>query len=128
MPARDGRARRTHGQAVTPDALELVAGDPVRGAQAHEMLAEPRALRPPPSDTEVRVVALREDPRVAARDDPELEDEFPAVLLSHLRVRQVALERHPHVLVATQPERLGADAVCAVRADDDGSLVAIASR
>ena len=60
-------------------------------AEPLEPCAQPRALREPAADAHVDVVALREDPAVAARHRAELEHGAAAVAL--VRIRRVRLER-----------------------------------
>ena len=82
------------------------------------MLAQARPFRLPAADADVDVVALRKDPRVAARDGAELDDRPAAVVLARVNMVDVALERHAVRTVALQPERTDGqpvDPVCADR-------------
>ena len=60
---------------MAAEALEVVRVEPVRLADPAEVLAELRPLALPAADADVGVVALREHPRVPARDVGELEHE-----------------------------------------------------
>src|SRR5438552_13181757 len=82
------------------------------------MIAEPRPLPLPAPDSEVDVVALRERPPVAARDDSDLEHEPPRVAgpVEPL-VGAVPLERDSE-LPLREPERPCRDAVHPVRPDE----------
>ena len=86
------------------------------------MGAQARALRLPAADADVHVVALREDPAVAAGDRPELEHRSSAipVALDHV-VAQVGLERDEVHAGGVAAERARDDAVRPVRADHDAA-------
>ena len=84
------------------------------------MLPQPWALGLPAADADVDVVALREDPGVAARDGAELDHGAPAVVLARVDMSHVPLERHAVSTPAGQPERAHRQAVDAVRTDRDG--------
>ena len=84
------------------------------------MLAQARALRLPPADADVHVVAFREDPRVAARHDTQVDDRPAApALLARVAVIHVPLERDAVTPLRAQAERPGRDPVDAVRPDHD---------
>src|SRR6266542_2630337 len=87
----------------------------VHVAEPAEVLAQSRALALPAADADVDVVALGEDPRVAAGDDSELEHQPAAVARVE---RCVALEAHAVSVVAGDAERAGGEAVDAVGTDD----------
>jgi len=83
------------------------------------VLAQPRALRPPPADPDVDVVALREDPRVAARNGAELDHRTPTpAVLARVNIRDVPFERDS-VPPLAEGEHLRGEPVDAVRADHD---------
>ena len=65
-------ARPAHRQAMASDVLERRRVHAVLPGEPVEMPTQARALRHPPADPEVRVVALREHPAVSAGHDPEL--------------------------------------------------------
>src|SRR5205823_7965044 len=65
-------ARPSHRQAEAAHRLEAVVREPVAGARPLEVLPQSRALRPPPADPDVDVIALRENPRIATRNGAEL--------------------------------------------------------
>ena len=69
-------------QAVAAQLVELRRVEPVRLADAREVLADPRPFVLPRADADVHVVALREDPAVAARDVGELDDRAARVALA----------------------------------------------
>ena len=91
---------------------------PCAVADAAQVVAQVRALRIPAADADVRVVALGEDPAVAAGDVAELEQR---TCRSHARadrvVGDVGLERRGEDAAAAEPERAAADAVGAVGGD-----------
>ena len=74
-PTRSARPR----EPVTTKFFELVEGCAVGLAEPPEMGAQARSLLLPAADAEVRVIALRENPAVAARDDAQLERKPPVV-------------------------------------------------
>ena len=91
---------------ITAQFFELVEGSAVRLAEPPEMGPQARSLLLPAADAEIRVIALREDPAVAARDDAQLEREPPVVRRAiHLRVGHVPLERDADDAVAAELER-----------------------
>src|SRR5262249_18355674 len=113
-------ARMAQWEAVSADFGEHPGIDAVRLAEPCEMLAQTGALGLPAADSQVDVVALREDPAVAAGYGAELEHEPARVPLGvDALVREVPLERSPVLAVGAQAERPRRDAVRAVRADDD---------
>ena len=65
--------RRAHREPVAANVGELRRVDAVHACQPVEVRAQPRPLLHPPADAEVRVVALRKDPAVAAGHDAELD-------------------------------------------------------
>src|SRR5690242_16841588 len=79
------------------------------------MVTKSRPLAFPAADAEVRVVSLREDPRVAAGDDAELEHELAAIPLVE---RCIPFERDAVPMVAAEAERARRDPVDPVGADD----------
>ena len=98
----------------------------MRLAEPAEMGAQARSLLLPAADAEVRVIALGEDPAVAARDDAQLERKPPVIGRAiHLRVGHVRLERDADDAVAAEPERAGGHPVDAVRADQNVGLDAL---
>src|SRR6185437_5592361 len=78
---RDPRARMAEWQPVPPKALEAARLEAVRLARPAQGVSELRPLALPPADSDVRVVAFREDPRVAARDVGELQYEPAGIAL-----------------------------------------------
>ena len=114
---RTGRlAGPAHRQAVTRGPIRAARrGSPSPRHEAREVLAQPRPLRCPAADADVDVVALREDPAVAAgqpsRARPRL---FRASGPPARLQRDVALERdavHVRVAEAESPHRQAVDAV-----------------
>ena len=71
--ARRRRAELAHRQPVAAHVGHERRVDAVRAGQPREVVAQPRPLLHPAADAEVRVVALREDPAVAAGHDAELD-------------------------------------------------------
>ena len=91
----------------------------VRSSEPRDVVAQPRSLAPPPSDADVRVVALREHPSVAAGHHSELHDR--RALDSgglEIGVRHVSLQRDPVDDVGVQPHGASHDPVRSVRADE----------
>src|SRR5205823_3376919 len=70
--ARETIERAPHRQPVAAHARQRAVVDPVLGAEPRQMLAQPRALALPAADADVDVIALGEDPAIAARDGSEL--------------------------------------------------------
>ena len=62
--------------------LERLEAEPVGLARPREMVAQPRAFLLPGADADVDVVALREDPAVAAGNVGQLDDRAPAVAVA----------------------------------------------
>ena len=89
------------------------------------MLAQPRAFRLPAADAVVDVVALGEDPAVAARDRPELDEGEAAVALVE---RRVAFEGDAVGDRPAEAERLRGRPVRAVGARRSTSAVERRSR
>ncbi len=84
------------------------------------MVAQARPLAPPAADADVDVVALREDPAVAAGDDAELGDEPARVPLRRRVVEgEVPLERDAVADLLPEPERPSGRPVRAVGPDQD---------
>ena len=83
------------------------------------MRAEPRPLTRPAADADVDVVALGEDPAVAAGHRGDLERH--RVRVAHV-VREVRLERDAVDDLRSEAERLRARAVAAVGHDDDAGI------
>src|SRR6266542_1558172 len=106
-PACEPGLRPSHRQAVPTQLRQLVERDPVVVAEHAQVLTQARAFGAPATDAEVDMVALREDPAVAARHRCELEHEHPppAVARESL-VGHVPLERDPVDDPAAEPERL----------------------
>ncbi len=87
------------------------------------MIAQPRPFLLPRPDADVDVVALREDPPVAAGDVGQLDDCAPAVpVAAKARVRDVSLQRDAVDDPAAEPERARCRSVRAVGSDDDVHL------
>ena len=119
--AADHRALAAQRQAVPAQLHDGAEGQPETLAEGAKLAAEARALVLPAADADVDVVALREDPAVAAFESPELEQH--AALHVEVRCqleRHVALERHADGRVAAEGERPRARPVGAVRTDDEG--------
>ena len=77
--AREPVARPPHRQAVPAHVVQAPSSERRARAQSRsQVLAQARPLALPAADADVRVVALREDPAVAARHGAELEDERAA--------------------------------------------------
>ena len=92
---------------------------PWRSQTLAQVIAQVRALRVPAADADVGVVALREDPAVAAGDVAHLEQRD--VLLDARAdgvVGDVGLERRGEDAVLAELERAPADAVGAVGRDE----------
>src|SRR5262249_58903691 len=116
LPAGGDEAGTPQRQAMAADVLERVDVDRVPAAELGEVLAQPRPLRLPAADADVDVVALREDPAVAAGDRAQLDVGEPAVLLAK---GGVAFEGDTVRDRPAEPERLRGRPVRAVRADDE---------
>src|SRR5205085_4900121 len=102
-------------QAGQPPRVEAV-----RAAEACERLPQRRSGASPPADADVRVVALGEDPAVAAGHGSELDERAPAVPpRERLVVGEVALERHADLAEPAEAECPGRDPVDPVRADEE---------
>ena len=87
-----------------------------------EMVAQPRPFAVPPTDTEVRVVALREHPAVATRDDAELHPGGPAVRLRvEVAPGGVRLEGDAGDDAVAEPYRARDGPVRSVGSDDERS-------
>ena len=113
----------THEQAAAPHRQPVAARfgralgiDPVRLAHTQQVGAQPRAFARPPAHADVDVVALGEDPAVAAGNGRDLERHRARVPLVAGEVR---LEGDPVHDVAGESELLRARAVAAVGADDE---------
>ena len=117
-----GRSRgadAAHRQPVAADLGECVGVDPVGARESREMVAQVRAFPVPAADTEVRVLALREQPAVAAVRLAELDHGRRGVALAvEVLPADVALERDAAHDAVLEPDRLRDDAVCPVRADE----------
>src|SRR5207302_7399849 len=82
-----------------------------------EVLPQSRPLRPPPADPDVDVIALRENPRIAARNGAELDHRTPSpAFLARVNIRDVPFERDS-VPPFAEAEHLRGEPVDAVRAD-----------
>ena len=116
---RDPRGRTAHRQAVPADLRQRRPGDAVALADAAQVIAQVRPLRVPAADADVGVVALREEPAVAAGDVAHLEQRH---VLLHARadglVGDVGLERRSEDAALAELQRAPADAVGAVRRDE----------
>src|SRR5205085_4938063 len=92
----------------------------VRRAEALEMVAELWAGALPRADADIRVLRLREDPAVAARDVGELDDGAALVAPAvEPAVGRVSLVGHAVHDAIAEAERLRGRSVGAVGADDD---------
>src|SRR5207253_5248133 len=92
---------------------------PVCRARALEMLPQPWALRDPPTDSDVDVVALRKYPRVAARHGGQVDHRAaPPALLARVNIRDVPLEGDT-VAPIGESERPRREPVDPVRSDHD---------
>src|SRR6188474_2712713 len=104
---------------MAADALEHGRVDAVGPREAVEVVAQLRPLRRPASDAEVRMIALREHPAVAARHDPQLD---PCRLLVRRPFEaapgNVPLECDATDDAAPEPGRLRNDAVGSVGSDE----------
>ena len=97
--------------------------DAVVLAKNTQVTAQMRTFAAPAADADVDVVALREDPAVAAGHSAELEHEHPVQPSQRkLLVRKVALERHAVDDPTAQAERSCGDPVRAVGADHRADL------
>src|SRR5207302_10408000 len=112
--AGETRAAEPQGESVAACVLCRVGIDAVRLARMAPLRTEPRPLLPVPADADVDVVALREDPAVAAADDSDLEHHRAGV--SRI-VRVVGLERDAVDDALGQSELLRGGPVTAVGAD-----------
>src|SRR5581483_1348707 len=121
-PPRRHRARPAQGEPVAADVRERRGVDAVLATEAVEVAAQPRPLALPAADAEVHVVALREDPAVAAGERAELDHRDSPVALVEGRV---ALERDAVDDLSAEAERARGDPVRAVRADHDRRLDAL---
>ena len=97
--------------------------DAVSTGEAVEMPAQARPLRHPPTDPEVRVIALRKHPAVAAGHDAELHPGRSGVRVASERApRDVALERYATDDALAEPGRPRDDTVRPVRADEEARI------
>ena len=86
-------AEPTHRQPVAAQVVEDRGVDVVLLDQAHQVLPQAGAFAAPAADADVRVIALREDPAVAAGNDPELDHRRPGDGVAvEIAVRDVRLE------------------------------------
>ena len=79
--ARDARPGQAQRQPVAAQRVERLGRETVALAHAAQVLAQPRPLALPGADADVRVVALRKDPAVAAGNRPKLDRREAVVLL-----------------------------------------------
>src|SRR6266540_2839840 len=108
---------------MAADVGQLLHVDAVLLAEATQVAAQLRSLEVPTADTEVDVVALREDPAIPARNDGELEHHPPSVAPPGDRaVAKVSLERDAVGDLAGEPEHPSGDAVRAVGTDEGSGL------
>ena len=84
------------------------------------MRSQSRTLRLPAADADVDVVALREDPGVAAGNRAQLDQRPSAIVLARVNMSNVSLERDPVRAAAGEPERAHGQPVDAVGPDRDG--------
>ncbi len=102
-------------KAIATQALEGGLRDRVLAAEAGEMLAHSRSFPLPTADSHVDVIALREDPAVAAGHVRELEAEpAPVPLAGDDSVGHVRLERDAVVAPAVEAGRSCGQTVDAV--------------
>ena len=105
--AGDPRARPPQRQPVAAQLSSALGLEPVRLAGPAQVLAQLRPLALPAADADVRVVALREDPGVAAGDVGQLEHEPARVALAReRRVRDVPLVGDAVDDPVAEPDRL----------------------
>src|SRR5262245_15551204 len=105
---------------MSTNALEDGRVDAVLLGKSIEMAAQVRPLRQPSPDAEVGVIALREDPAVASRNDAELDPRCPVVrLASQGAPRDVPLERDPADDALAEAGGLRDDAVGTVGPDGE---------
>src|SRR5581483_541609 len=88
------RAGPAQGKPVSAQIGDGALWDPVCAAEDAQMPAQRRPLALPAADPDVDVVALGEDPAVAAGDRAELELGQPVVAVTDDASGGVALERH----------------------------------
>src|SRR5438093_6505783 len=90
----------------------VLPGDAVRATEPLQVLPERRALALPAPHPDVDVIALREDPAVAARDRAELDDGLAPVALGPSRpVRDVSLERDAVLDIAGKSQCASGDPI-----------------
>ena len=107
---------------------EVIEVHAVAFAQNAEVIAKTRPFGPPATDADVDVIALGEDPPVAARHSGELEHEGAAPRAEwEPLVRKIPLERDAVDDRAAEPEPLRGRPVRSVGADDrlDADAVAV---
>ena len=73
-PSRGNGAGASHRQPVAAKVADSAHLEPVGAGEPRDVVAQTRPFAPPPPDADVRVIALREHPPVAARHDSELHD------------------------------------------------------
>ena len=114
-----GIRRAADRQPPTVQVGQLRVVDAVLGAEPTQVRAQPRAFRRPAADAVVRVPCLREDPAVAARDDPELDRGAPGLAVGQ---RPVPLERDPVEDAAAEARVARDPPVDAVGADEHAAV------
>ena len=118
-PAAAGEPDAPHRQPVAADPDEPFGREAVRLAQPRQVLADPRPLCRPAADADVDVVALREEPAVAARYDTELDQrEIAGRGRIEVSVGRVTLECDAAMNVERDARETSGGAVRAVRSDE----------
>src|SRR5262249_32918645 len=121
------RRRTAERQSMPAGVRDVRRVDAVFRAEPVQLFAKARPFGFPTADADVDVVAFREDPAVAARQDRELDPHSSAVAFGRDdAVTNVALERDTRDDVSAEPERARSHAVRAVCADNRADLNCVA--
>ena len=116
---RGRRAHAPHRQPVAANPDEPFGREAVRLAQPRQVFADPGAFSRPAPDADVDVVALREEPAVAARYDTELDQrEIAGRGRIEVSVGRVTLECDAAMNVERNARETSGGAVRAVRSDE----------
>ena len=118
-PSRWNGTGASHRQPVAAKVADHAHLEPMRAGEPRDVVAQTRPFAPPPPDADVRVIAFREHPPVAAGHDSELHDSRTLDPRGvEIDVRHVSFERDPVDDVRAQPCSTSDDPVRAVGADE----------